>query len=253
MKKVSQMYENEGNEYTNRHKMEETTAKVFACLHKMKNTFYKTMKKTSCVIRSNRNRTSDLPINYHCDKNSKITKSLIDIRSDDTISSISEHSTDSGLSTLSNSSHYSLPSSTLLFNRTKQLESSHLRCNPSIINYISHNLLTNDYSELFFDEMPLLEYIPLAESSRQILYENEEYDQTIICTDDDEQNGPLTSTLIDGWYSIIKPYSAIFRQDLTVRKNEFVQILHSTHPHWIWIRNEQSYEGFIPTDCLFVS
>ena len=38
------MYESEIIEYTNRHKMEETTAKVFARLHHMKSIFYKTIK-----------------------------------------------------------------------------------------------------------------------------------------------------------------------------------------------------------------
>ncbi len=43
-KKVSQMYESEIIEYTNRHRMEETTAKVFARLHHMKSILYKTIK-----------------------------------------------------------------------------------------------------------------------------------------------------------------------------------------------------------------
>ena len=72
----------------------------------------------------------------------------------------------------------------------------------------------------------------------------------MIIDDDDEQNGPLTSTLINRWYMIIQPYSAIFRQDLTVRKYQFIQILHCTHPYWIWVRNEDSNEGFIPIDCF---
>jgi len=38
------MYESEIIEYTNRHRMEETTAKVFARLHHMKNILYKTIK-----------------------------------------------------------------------------------------------------------------------------------------------------------------------------------------------------------------
>jgi hypothetical protein len=75
----------------------------------------------------------------------------------------------------------------------------------------------------------------------------------MVVDDEDEQNGPLTSTLIDRWYSVTKAYSATFRQDLTVRKNELVQVLRSTHPHWVWVRNEQSDEGFVPTDCLIVS
>ncbi len=165
---------------------------------------------------------------------------------------------DSGVSTLSNFSHYSLSSSNLLLNRTATTaaKASHLRCDPSIINYISHNLLTTHRSELFLDDQNLDEtpsvHIPLAESSRRILYEDE---QTIVAAadDEDEQNGPLTSTLIDRWYSVTKPYSATFRQDLTVRKNELVQVLRSTHPHWIWVRNEHSHEGYIPTDCLIIS
>jgi len=38
------MYESEIIEYTNRHKMEETTAKVFARLNHMKSILYKTIK-----------------------------------------------------------------------------------------------------------------------------------------------------------------------------------------------------------------
>jgi hypothetical protein len=38
------MYENEIIEYTNRHKMEETTAKVFARLNQMKSILYKTIR-----------------------------------------------------------------------------------------------------------------------------------------------------------------------------------------------------------------
>jgi len=38
------MYESEIIEYTNRHRMEETTAKVFARLHHMKSILYKTIK-----------------------------------------------------------------------------------------------------------------------------------------------------------------------------------------------------------------
>ena len=38
------MYESELIEYTNRHKMEETTAKVFARLHHMKSILYKTIR-----------------------------------------------------------------------------------------------------------------------------------------------------------------------------------------------------------------
>jgi hypothetical protein len=166
---------------------------------------------------------------------------------------------DSGVSTLSDFSHNSLSSSTLLFNRTApiQSKSSHLRCDPSIINYISHNLFTTQRSELFLDETDDQSIdetpSPLAESSRRIVHDNDENDQTMVADDDDEQVGPLTSTLIDRWSSVTKAYSATFRQDLTVRKNELVQVLRSTHPHWIWVRNEESDEGFVPTDCLIVS
>ncbi len=38
------MYESDIIEYTNRHKMEETTAKVFARLHHMKSLLYKTIR-----------------------------------------------------------------------------------------------------------------------------------------------------------------------------------------------------------------
>ena len=44
-----------------------------------------------------------------------------------------------------------------------------------------------------------------------------------------------------------------FCEDLSVRKNELVQVLRCTHPHWIWVRNEESSEGFVPTDCLMAS
>ncbi len=160
---------------------------------------------------------------------------------------------------MSDFSHYSLSSSTLLLNRTAvtKSKSSHLRCDPSIINYLSHNLLTTHRSELFLDEIDdqninetTVVQIPLAESSRRII---SEHDETIVADDEDEQNGPLTSTLIDRWYSVTKPYSATFRQDLSVRKTELVQVLRSTHPHWIWVRNELNQEGFIPTDCLIPS
>lgn len=148
------------------------------------------------------------------------------------------------MSTLSDFSHCSLISSTTI------PESCHLRCDPSIINYISHHLLTTLRSDCFLNEIDDhddIEQSPLAESSRRIVQDN---DQTITADEEDEQTGPLTSTLIDRWYTIIKPYSAIFNQDLTVRKNELVQVLRCTHPHWVWVRNEQSNEGFIPTDCF---
>jgi hypothetical protein len=146
---------------------------------------------------------------------------------------------------LNDFSHCSLLSSTTI------PQSCHLRCDPSIINYISHQLLTTHRSEYFLNEIDESStQLPLAESSRRIVHDNE---QTIIADDDDEQMGPLTSTLIDRWYTITKGYSAIFRQDLTVRKNELIQVLRCTHPHWIWVRNEESNEGFIPTDCLMIS
>ena len=136
-------------------------------------------------------------------------------------------------------------------------KSSHLRCDPSIINYVSHNLLTTRNSEFFLDdivdqsidETPTGQ-IPLAESSRRFVHDNEDNDPTIVSEEQDDENGPLTSTMVDRWHAITKAYSATFRQDLTVRKNELVQVLRSTHPHWIWIRNEDNHEGFIPTDCL---
>ena len=138
-------------------------------------------------------------------------------------------------------------------------QSCHLRCDPSIINYISHNLLTTHHSELFLDEIDErnIEEIPsirtpLAESSRRIVSESEVHDQTIVADDEDEQTGPLTSTLIDRWYIATKSYTATFRQDLTIRKNELIQVLRATHPHWVWVRNERSQEGFVPIDCLVV-
>ncbi|CAF1158779.1 unnamed protein product [Adineta steineri] len=97
------------------------------------------------------------------------------------------------------------------------------------------------------DESSSSTQLPLAESSRRFIYEN---DPTIIADDEDEQIGPLTSTLVDRWHVVTKSYSAIFRQDLTVRKNELVQVLRCTHPHWVWVRNEESEEGYVPQDCL---
>ena len=180
---------------------------------------------------------------------------------DDTISSISGDSMDSGVSTLSELSHYSSSSSTLLLNRTPTVSKScHLRCDPSVINYISHNLLTTHASELFLDQIDEQNItgassvqVPLAESSRRMASDAEAYDQTIVVDDDDEPTGPLTSTFIDRWYTVTRSYSATFRQDLSVRKNELVQVLRSTHPHWVWVRNECSQEGFVPTDCLHFS
>ncbi|CAF1934156.1 unnamed protein product [Rotaria magnacalcarata] len=259
------MYESEIIEYTNRHKMEETTAKVFARLSHMKSILYKTIKKSSCGTISKHNGTYYSPTSGGYDQKSESTlTSLIDDTSEDTISSISADSMDSGVSSvLSDFSHYSLSSSsTSLLNRTATgiPKSCHLRCDPSIINYISHNLLTTHRSELFLNEIddPNIEespsiQIPLAESSRRIIHENEENDQTIVAEDEDEQPGPLTSTLIDRWHSVTKAYSATFRQDLTVRKNELVQVLRSTHPHWVWVRNEHSQEGFVPIDCLIAA
>ncbi len=158
------------------------------------------------------------------------------------------------MSTLSDFSHCSLLSSTSLLNRSTTIpQSCHLRCDPSFINYISHHLLTTDRSEFYLNEIDESSstQLPLAESSRRITHEN---DQTIVAADDeDEQIGPLTSTLVDRWYTIMKSYSATFRQDLTVRKNELVQVLRCTHPHWVWVRNEESNEGFVPTDCLAAS
>jgi hypothetical protein len=113
--------------------------------------------------------------------------------------------------------------------------------------------LTTHRSELFLDdidESSASTQLPLAESSRRIVQDD---DQTIIADDEDEQIGPLTSTLVDRWYTITISYSATFREDLTVRKNELVQVLRSTHPHWVWVRNEESYEGFVPTECLMIS
>jgi hypothetical protein len=113
--------------------------------------------------------------------------------------------------------------------------------------------LTTHRSELFLDdidESSASTRLPLAESSRRIVQDD---DQTIIADDEDEQIGPLTSTLVDRWYTITISYSATFREDLTVRKNELVQVLRSTHPHWVWVRNEESYEGFVPTECLMIS
>lgn len=183
----------------------------------------------------------------------------LQITSDDTISSISGDSSDSGVSTLSDFSHCSLISSsslsTSLHHRTATIPPScHLRCDPSIINYVSHHLLTTRQSDCFLDdhdgeESPSTD-LPLAESSRRTVQDN---DQTIVAEDEDEQTGPLTSTLIDRWYAITRSYSATFRQDLTVRKNELVQVLRCTHPHWVWVRNEDSQEGFIPTDCLMIA
>ena len=144
-----------------------------------------------------------------------------------------------------------------LLNRTTTIPPScHLRFDPSIINYVPHQLLTTHRSECFLNEIddhdieesPSTD-LPLAESSRRTIQDN---DQTIVAEDEDEQTGPLTSTLVDRWYTITKAYSATFRQDLTVRKNELVQILRCTHPHWVWVRNEDSSEGFIPTDCLMI-
>jgi hypothetical protein len=147
-------------------------------------------------------------------------------------------------------SDFSHCSSSSLLKRTITIsQSCHLRCDPSIINYISHQLLTTHRSELFLNEIDDdIDESPIAESSRRIVHDNE---QTIVGGDDeDEQIGPLTSTLVDRWYSITKAYSATFREDLTVRKNELVQVLRCTHPHWVWVRNEESNEGFVPTDCL---
>lgn len=147
-------------------------------------------------------------------------------------------------------------STSLLNNTRTTAQSSHLRCDPSIINYISHNLLSNHRLEYFLDEIENHDFndsppreIPLAESSRRIIYDS---DHTMVADDEDEQMGPLTSTLVDRWYTITKTYSAIFRDDLTVRKNELVQVLRCSHPHWVWVRNEKSHEGFIPTDCLTI-
>ncbi|UJR13790.1 hypothetical protein I4U23_000800 [Adineta vaga] len=256
------MYETNIVEYTNRNKMEETTAKVFARLHHMKSVLCKTIKKTPkfCGGIRNQNVTYCSPTSYMSTTDDEIDKlyeptvtSFADITSDDTISAISRDSSDSGVSTLSDFSHCSLLSSTSSIHRSiTKSQSCHLRCDPSFINYVSHNLLSSDRSEFFLNEIeesPSAQ-LPLAESSRRIVYEN---DQTIIAEDEDEHAGPLTSTLVDGWYTITKSYSAIFRQDLTVRKNELVQVLRCTHPHWVWVRNEESNEGFVPTDCLTAS
>ena len=168
---------------------------------------------------------------------------------------------DSGVSTMSELSHYSCSSSTLLLNRPSTVSKScHLRCDPSIINYISHHLFTTHDSELFLDQTDEQNLtrassvqVPLAESSRRMASDAEVYDQTIIGDEEDEPTGPLTSTFIDRWYTVTKAYSATFREDLSVRKNELVQVLRSTHPHWVWVRNESSQEGFVPTDCLLFS
>ena len=114
--------------------------------------------------------------------------------------------------------------------------------------------MTNDHSQLFLDdindqfgELSSSIVLPLAESSRRIAADQ---DQTLMPEDEDENVGPLTSTLIDRWHTISKSYTAAFHEDLTVRKNESVQVIRCTHPHWIWVRNEENQEGFVPTDCL---
>jgi hypothetical protein len=144
-----------------------------------------------------------------------------------------------------------------LLNRTPMPpSSSHLRCDPSIINYLSHQLLATHNSNLFLDTSTY-SYSdgnvqrPLAESSRRV---HDEDEPTLLVEDDDDQQhtGPLTSTFVDRWYTVSKPYTATFREDLTVRKTEPVQVLRSTHPHWVWIRNEMGHEGFVPTDCLLL-
>ena len=158
------------------------------------------------------------------------------------------------MSTLSDFSHYSLDSSSSSLHRTKtRSQSCHLRCDPSIINFLSHNLLTTHRSELFLDEIDDQDinesstHVPLAESSRRTACD---HDQTLVAEEEDERAGPLTSTLVDRWYTITRGYTAAFRQDLTVRKNESVQVLRCSHPHWVFVRNEGSVEGFVPTDCL---
>ena len=169
---------------------------------------------------------------------------------------------DSGLSTMSEFSHSSSRSSTVLLNRTSTIQNlRHLRCDPSIINYMSHHLLTTHHSDLFQDDHDDYNItvsssssfqVPLAESSRRTAPDTNDTEQMLL-PDDEDHHGPLTSTFIDHWYRVIKPYTATFRQDLTVRKTESVQVLRSSHPHWVWVRNESSKEGFIPTDCLVPS
>ncbi|CAF0728570.1 unnamed protein product [Adineta ricciae] len=218
--------------------MKQTAARVYARLYRIKTIFCKTGQKIS----SGTSKTSNQHDNSSkiCDDNKQSkSSSFIHTSLDDTISSISGDSIDSGISTLSNSSYSPLLP-----------KSCHIRCDPSIINYVSHNLVITDRSQIFLDDT-LFEHKPLAESSRCVAHDQ---DQTLVVNDDcDEQTGPLTSTMIDRWYSITKSYIATFRQDLTVRKYECVQVLRSTHPHWIWVRNERNDEGFIPSDCLLFS
>jgi hypothetical protein len=118
--------------------------------------------------------------------------------------------------------------------------------------------LTSECSDAFLDDIDQHEIelsssadLPLAESSRRILSDP---DQTIVPDndddDDDEAIGPLTSTLIDRWHTMRTSYAATFRDDLSVRKNELVQVIRCNHPHWIWVRNENNHEGFVPVDCL---
>ncbi|CAM2699105.1 unnamed protein product [Rotaria socialis] len=253
--------------------MEETTSKIFAHLHLMKNFLCKKIKRTPqfCGNITNHNDTYYCPTSYYSmtdDDDDDIDllsesafETLTNIKSEDAISSISADSLDSGVSTVSDFSHCSLKSSSSLsislLNRTATMpQSSHLRCDPSIINYLSHNLLSNHHLEYFLDEidnhdideLPSTQ-IPLAESSRRVIYDS---DQTVVADEEDEQIGPLTSTLVDRWHAVTKTYSATFRDDLTVRKNELVQVLRCSHPHWIWVRNEKSQEGFIPCDCLML-
>ena len=93
------MSESEIIEYTNRHKMEETTAKVFARLHQMKTILYKTIKskyfylkkkyfsqynhvflETSCGTISNHKTSYCSPISYHNEKQSELSENtFIDV------------------------------------------------------------------------------------------------------------------------------------------------------------------------------
>ncbi|CAF0981167.1 unnamed protein product [Didymodactylos carnosus] len=255
---VQDILQSNNDEYSNVQKMEEATIKLFARIQSVSQAMKKVMKKT----------VEKTPKFCGISKNSSLTTDYSDIETfspsiDLTENSISEISNcDSGISSVL---HHSP-----LFIRRCDDQLLFPYSNESKINYIQNELLTsrpqND-DDIQSIHQHIYSLLPLAESSRYnnddksdillfrqeddmyTLYEQHDDKQLFSSTRNDEC-GPLTSTTIDIWHSVTRTYSATFKQDLSVKKYEQIQIIKTTHPHWFWVKNERNEEGYIPTDCL---
>ncbi|CAF1149502.1 unnamed protein product [Didymodactylos carnosus] len=248
------------DKYSNVQKMEERTAKLFSRIqsvsYAMKKAMKKTIKKTPklCGIAVEKNSSSSVYYSYTS------TLSSVTNVNTDSISAISN--CDSGISS-------SLPHSPLCPRRYDD-ELLLPYANESKINYMENELLTSrpqdDVDNIQSIYQHIYSLLPLAESSRHdnnnsdtLFFHQEDVTYALHEQQDDEQlfsstrndvEGPLTSTTIQIWHHVIRAYSAMFKQDLSVKKYEQIQIIRATHPHWLLVKNERNEQGYIPTDCL---